>query len=189
MENASYTQGPVDDPQIAFISGPIEPTEDYFLEHYAALINHAITQGHSFIMGPAPGMDTMARHYLIKEGVPPPRITVYFAEFQEKLMSEEIESIQAHGINVKVEGLTVSSRDAAMTRDSHYDILRYMSIQEQMEFYGSRYYPRVSGTEKNERRRKGLPLHTHPAFEENQRLDEPKEAEKKSWSWRWKRHT
>lgn len=48
-----------------------------------------------------------------------------------------------------------------MTRDSDYDILRYMSVEEQRTFYGERYYPRVSATEKNERRRMGLPLHVN----------------------------
>ncbi|KAF5325425.1 hypothetical protein D9619_009967 [Psilocybe cf. subviscida] len=164
--------------QIAFISGPIEPDEDYFLSHYASLIDLAITKGHLFIMGPALGMDTMARNYLIKQGILPSRITVYFAEFQERLMAKEIESIRALGINIKVEGLTMSDCNAAMTQDSHYDVLRYMSIEEQMAFYGSRYYVRVSGTEKNERRRQGLPLHVHPAFGDSQALDRAEKKQK-----------
>jgi hypothetical protein len=189
MEDAVETQAPPNEGQIAFISGPIEPTEDYFLDHYAPLIDLAIAKGHSFIMGPAPGMDTMARHYLIEKGVLPTRITVYLAEFQGRLMVEEKESIQALGINVKVEGLTTTVRDAAMTRDSHYDILRYMSIQEQMAFYGSRYYPRVSATEKNERRRKGLPLDSHPAFGENQASEKQEKMQKTQWLWKWRRDT
>ncbi|KAF8961450.1 hypothetical protein BDZ97DRAFT_1829379 [Flammula alnicola] len=145
----------------AFISGPIEPSEDYFFQHYEPQIKSAISAGHSFVMGPASGMDTMALQYLIEQGVHPSRITVYFAEFQERDLADLIERFKGLGGNIWVEGVTTSDRDAAMTRDSDYDILRYMPIEEQKLFYGARYYPRVTATEKNERRRKGLPLHVN----------------------------
>lgn len=152
-------------PRTAFISGPLEPGVEYFLEHYEPLIRDAISAGDSFVMGPAPGMDTMALQYLLEEKIHPSRITVYLAEFQETSMRDLKEWFEGLGGNVKVEGVTTSNRDAAMTRDSDYDILRYMSVEEQKKFYGARYFPHVSATEKNERRRVGLPLHVNQAYE------------------------
>ncbi|KAF9531100.1 hypothetical protein CPB83DRAFT_891953 [Crepidotus variabilis] len=146
--------------RVAFISGPIEQPDDYFALHYEPLILEAIAAGHSFVVGPAPGTDTIALQYLIKHVADPSSITVYMAKFQaEGSLAEEVEYYQRLGANVKVEGVTTGDRDAAMTRDSDYDILRYMPVQEQKVFFGDTYYPRVSATEKNERRRRGLPLH------------------------------
>jgi hypothetical protein len=160
-------------PRTAFISGPIEPGVDYFHEHYEPLIRDAISAGDSFVMGPAPGMDTMGLQFLLEEKVHPSRITVYLSEFQEFPLRDLKGWFEGLGGNVKVEGVTTSNRDAAMTRDSDYDILRYMSVEEQKNFYGARYFPRVSATEKNERRRLGLPLHVNHAYELEIQSDGP----------------
>lgn len=152
-------------PKIAFISGPIEPGWDYFTTHYAPRIREAVAAGHSFVIGPAPGMDTLAFQFLMREGVDPSRVTVYFAEFQEWVMASLKEHRENLGAKTVVEGLTTADRDGVMTRDSDYDILRYMDTEEQKAFYGARYYPRVSNTENNERRRLGarLPVNTTPS--------------------------
>ncbi|KJA23956.1 hypothetical protein HYPSUDRAFT_201071 [Hypholoma sublateritium FD-334 SS-4] len=152
-------------PRTAFISGPLEPGQDYFRTHYEARIREAIAAGDAFVMGPAEGMDTMARNFLLDEAaVAPERVTVYFSE-QQVLWDPELAALKARverlGGHVVVEGMSTGVRDAAMTRDSDYDILRYMSVEEQKAFYGKRYFPRVSNTEKNERRRLGLPLHVN----------------------------
>lgn len=52
--------------------------------------------------------------------------------------------------------MTTRERDAAMTRDSDYDILRYRTEGEAREVYGKGWWPRVSNTEMNERRRRGV---------------------------------
>lgn len=154
-------------PRTAFISGPMEPDQDYFRTHYEARIREAIAAGDAFVMGPAAGMDTMALNFLLDEArVAPARITVYLAEPQVRYREHAAlkARVERAGGHVVLEGLTTGDRDAAMTRDSDYDILRYMSVEEQKEFYGERYFPRVSNTEKNERRRLGLPLHTNHAL-------------------------
>ncbi|KAF8157803.1 hypothetical protein B0H34DRAFT_429098 [Crassisporium funariophilum] len=151
-------------PMTAFISGPIAPGPDYFILHYQSEIDTAISAGHSFIMGPAPGMDSEALKYLVDQGLDISRITIYLAEFERYTLASRIQWFLDLGGKVKVEGVTTGDRDAAMTRDSNYDILRYMSIEEQQEFFGDMYYPRVSATEKNERRRLGLPLHVNHAL-------------------------
>ena len=43
-----------------------------------------------------------------------------------------------------------------MTKSSDYDILRYLTEKEAKEVYGERWWPRVSATEMNERRRRKL---------------------------------
>ncbi|KDR76966.1 hypothetical protein GALMADRAFT_95626 [Galerina marginata CBS 339.88] len=145
----------------AFISGPIEYPYGYFEEHYRPLLTEAIEKGHSFVMGPASGTDSTALRYLIDQGVDLSKITVYMSQLDERVLGKAMQWFTDLGGDIQLEGVTTGDRDAAMTRDSDYDILRYMSIQEQQEFYGERYYPRVSATEKNERRRKGLPLHVN----------------------------
>lgn len=52
-----------------------------------------------------------------------------------------------------VAGRNHTERDVAMTRASHYDILRYRTEAECWVLYGDAYRKRVSGTEKNELRR------------------------------------
>jgi hypothetical protein len=62
------------------------------------------------------------------------------------------------GVNVNgvEDAYTTRERDAAMTRNSDYDILRYRTEDEAKEVYGSAWWPRVSNTEMNERRRRGI---------------------------------
>jgi hypothetical protein len=66
-------------------------------------------------------------------------------------------SFTSLGVNVHcvADAVTTRDRDAAMTRDSEYDILRYRTEDEARECYGSGWWPRVSNTEMNERRRRG----------------------------------
>ena len=52
--------------------------------------------------------------------------------------------------------MTTRERDAAMTAASDYDILRYRTEEEAREVYGKGWWPRVSNTEMNERRRAGV---------------------------------
>jgi hypothetical protein len=75
----------------------------------------------------------------------------------EHASSTWLASFTALGVNVHcvADAATTRDRDAAMTRDSDYDILRYRTESEAREAYGSGWWPRVSNTEMNERRRKG----------------------------------
>lgn len=68
-----------------------------------------------------------------------------------------LESFTSRGVNVHCvsDAVTTRERDAAMTRDSDYDILRYRTEAEARELYGAGWWPRVSNTEMNERRRVG----------------------------------
>ncbi|PPQ63886.1 hypothetical protein CVT24_010353 [Panaeolus cyanescens] len=162
-----------EEPKVAFISGHIEVGQDYFEEHYIPQIQAAIAAGDYFVVGPACGIDTMALDYLLQTAkVDPYRITVYFAEFQKKEMAELQRRLAQEGysVDMEVEGITTGQRDEAMTRDSDYDILRFMTKDEQRALYGPRYYPRISNTEKNYRRRNGLPLHDNAGFSTSQNV-------------------
>lgn len=60
----------------AFISGPLDPTDEYFETYYKPKIDNAITQGHNFIIGPVRGIDALALQYLLDNGVAPDRVTI-----------------------------------------------------------------------------------------------------------------
>ncbi|KAK7183209.1 hypothetical protein DPSP01_011415 [Paraphaeosphaeria sporulosa] len=143
-------------PLTAFISGPLDPTPAYFAIHYAPKLDTAIAAGHNFIIGPVRGVDALALQYLLEKGAEPKRISVYMARF-EFASSTWRTSFTSLGVNVvEVEdAVTTRERDAAMTRDSDYDILRYRTEEEARAAYGAGWWPRVSNTEMNERRRAG----------------------------------
>lgn len=148
-------------PRTAFISGPIDASNEYFNTHYVSPIAAALAAGDSFIMGPVPGIDTLALHYLLSPPIscPPSRITVYMAHFEYADASRRNHYLSL-GVDVKEvttagEGTTTRMRDEAMTRESVYDVLRYRSEEEAREYYGVGWWPRVSNTEVNERRRRG----------------------------------
>jgi len=63
-------------PLTAFISGPLDPTEEYLELHYKPKIDNAIAQRHSFIIGPVRGIDALALRYLLDNGVAPERVTI-----------------------------------------------------------------------------------------------------------------
>ncbi|KAF2871523.1 hypothetical protein BDV95DRAFT_572211 [Massariosphaeria phaeospora] len=147
-------------PRTAFISGPLDAPDEYFDTHYRARIDQAIRDGDNFVMGPVAGIDTMALQYLLAhpDGVLPRRITVYMAHFEYQTVARR-KSFEALGVNVREVGdvhTTTGMRDAKMTEESDYDVLRYRSESEAKEWYGSAWWPRVSNTEMNERRRKGV---------------------------------
>lgn len=141
----------------AFISGPLDATEAYFNSYYVPRINTAIVSGHSFCIGPVRGVDRLALHYLLSQAIEPFRITVYMAsfEYQQANWRSEFEDL---GVTIKEvqDAATTRDRDAAMTAASDYDILSYRTEAEAKELYGSLWWPRVSNTEMNERRRLGI---------------------------------
>ncbi|ORY08358.1 hypothetical protein BCR34DRAFT_603607 [Clohesyomyces aquaticus] len=143
-------------PRTAFISGPIDASDLYFSTHYIPLLLPAISSGDSFIMGPVRGIDTLALHWLLSQSVAPSRITVYMAHFEYLNLSWRQQYLNI-GVNVKdVEhAATTGERDAAMTSESDYDVLRYRGEEEARREYGEGWWPRVSNTEMNERRRRG----------------------------------
>ena len=70
---------------------------------------------------------------------------------------EAVEQYWKQRLGVRVIKGWHTERDAAMTRDSDYDILWVRSDEETKVLYGTKYRPgRVSGTQKNKDRREVL---------------------------------
>lgn len=139
-------------PKICFISGPLEANTTYFTTHYAPRLLDAISQNHHFVLGPSRGIDALALGFLA-ERCDVGRITLYLHRREAHSMGRRYAWLDGLG-RVVVAGRDHTSRDEAMTRASHYDILRYRTAEECRALYGEKYRERVSGTEKNELRRK-----------------------------------
>ena len=60
----AMSQAMTQTPQTQFISGHLSLTQEEFDQHYRPEIDRALERGDSFIVGDAPGADTMAQNYL-----------------------------------------------------------------------------------------------------------------------------
>ncbi|KAJ6110894.1 hypothetical protein N7486_003129 [Penicillium sp. IBT 16267x] len=144
-------------PEIAFISGPIDtgPQGAYF-SHYIPLINQAIKRGDHFVIGPIPtGVDADALSYLLAYPVLPTRITICVTPAEDGMW---VGRFRASGVNVRiVDGHMSRERDATLTSISTYDILRVRTTAEAREFYGCLWRDgHVTNTERNWKRRRGI---------------------------------
>jgi hypothetical protein len=157
----------VEPTQTAFVSGPLDTGRDsiYFTTHYPDLLDTAIARGDRFVVGPIPtGVDADALAYLLQYHEEHPdskiRVTVYVTLHEHQTWGDVLRSRDG-GKGVLdvcvVDTQDPRERDAAMTRDSTYDILRWRTEEEARLFYGSLYREGVvTSTERNWRRRRGL---------------------------------
>lgn len=169
-------------PTVAFVSGHLDATPAYFASHYVPQLDAAIANAHRFVLGASAGIDTIALSYLLAHQVPPSDVTVYLHRGQESVLRPRLADFERRGGNVVVAGATHTERDHACTHASHYDVLRYRSLDEARQLYGPKYRPRISGTEKNEQRRKagvGLVYAAEPAPPLPARPKSPTPAEKR----------
>ena len=152
-------------PTRAFISGPIDAPDDYFASYYVPAITAAMHRGDHFVIGPIYGVDTLALDFLLSPPPPllpcdPGRISVYMAAFEFADLTRRKHylslGVNVHEVATAGAGTTTRQRDEMMTEESEYDILRYRSEEEAKHFYGESWWPRVSNTEVNERRRRGV---------------------------------
>ena len=161
--------------RVAFVSGHIDLRQEIFLLHYKAPLDAAIAANDSFILSNAGGADSQALEYLLAHSVPASRITIYIhtppsrrqkpGGLNETMRridrlrtgSETLEKYHRQGFDVRVIEGWHAERDAAMTRDSDYDVLWVRSEVETKALYGKKYRAaRVSGTLKNKNRREEL---------------------------------
>lgn len=140
-------------PRTTFISGPLEPSSTYFQTHYAPCVLSAISAGDSFVLDPSRGIDSFALNFLLSQNVPRSRIHVYMFESAAHNKKGRVEALKKMEIEVCVRGKSHTQRDVAMTKESDYDILKYLTREECIQLYGDKYRERVCGTELNERRR------------------------------------
>ena len=159
-------------PTVAFVSGHIDLSNEVFRLHYKNSLDAAIANGENFILSTAGGADSMALEYLLSQSVSPSRITIYIhtppARRQKpgganetmrridqlRTGSETLEQYRKQGHGVRIIDGWHTERDAAMTRESDYDILWVRPDGETEALYGKKYRPgRISGTQKNKYRR------------------------------------
>jgi hypothetical protein len=126
----------------AMISGHLDLTQEEFDEHYKPLIIHAIEHDHDFVVGDARGADAMAQLCL--------------KEWIDKLHALSLVRVyhmftaprHNAGFDTKSGFTKDDGKDAAMTKDSDYDIAWVRPSKHSSES------GRVSGTEQNIIRRK-----------------------------------
>lgn len=141
---------------------------------------HIATHHATVVIGPVAGIDTLSLHYLLSTHIHPSRITIFMAHFEYLNTTWRSQNVSL-GVNVRdvEDALTTRDRDAAMTRQSDYDILRYRTEEEAKRLYGNRWWPRVSNTEMNEKRRKGIVSQAHIS-EEKERIETSSEGNKEN---------
>lgn len=127
----------------AFISGHLDLTESEFAERYKPLIDQAIEDECDFVVGDARGADAMAQRYLHAYfKMPPYRVTVYH------MFTSPRNNWGDHATKGGYE--SNNAKDRAMTEASDFDILWVRPSKHSSES------GRVSGTEKNQIRRKAM---------------------------------
>jgi len=126
-----------------FISGHCDLTKEEFLKHYQLALDKAIALGRKFVVGDSRGADTYAQQYLHEQGVK--NVTVYHLFSSPRCWFP--------GFLKRGEFHNHDDKDRAMTEASDVDILWVRPVEECKKFYGKRYKPRTSGTEKNQLRR------------------------------------
>ncbi|KAJ0420264.1 hypothetical protein BJY00DRAFT_313203 [Aspergillus carlsbadensis] len=148
-------------PKTAFISGPTDtgPNATFFEKHYIPSLHTAIAAGHDFIIGPIlSGVDSDALDYLLSFPIAPSRITIYMTYSENKAWGQLFRDRGVRVLVLEDVSATTAMRDARMTADSDYDILRWRTEEEARAFYGEVMYRGgyVTNTERNWRRRRGL---------------------------------
>ena len=134
---------------IYFISGHLDLSDENFETYYKPLLNLAIEQKCSFVVGDAKGADAKAQNYLWERSKQDPsirgRVTVY--HIGEKPRNNP-------GFQTKSGFIGDDHRDVNMTKDSTDDILWIRSAEEAKKLYGKKFnLKRISGTEQNKLRR------------------------------------
>ena len=141
--------------EIAFVSGHADLSKYEFECEYESKLWEAISKDHAFILGSAPGADTMALEFLIAKSCPD--ITVYLFEKNPENYARTLKLCQDNKITYKTGWPSYSARDKQMTLDSTYDIAWVRSIDASKLRYGEKYDPKkISGTQRNLERRKSL---------------------------------
>jgi hypothetical protein len=106
---------------VAYISGHLDLTEEEFLLHYQPEINKSYLAGHKFVVGDARGADYFAQEYLANYLIIPSRVTVYHMFTNPRHCCGSV-SNEGHEFSTLGGFSSDEERDAAMTRDSDYDI-------------------------------------------------------------------
>ncbi|KAK7999314.1 hypothetical protein PG990_011914 [Apiospora arundinis] len=160
---------------VAMISGHMDLSPEEFARGYHTQLDNAISNGDSFVMGDAKGVDETALAYILaKDASAASRITVYASRPANVARLEQLGvKVVLYDMRQPAAAGAVPSRgrgrgrgggrgagrqvhlqrDATMTENSTYDILYVRTEAESRALYGDKYRPRVSATELNRQRR------------------------------------
>jgi len=117
-----------------FVSGPLEISTEEFTQHYSGELLRAVKRNASFVVGDAPGVDTLTQAFLY------PYVTVYHMFDKPR--------------NNVCGFKTVGRFKKDVERDK--DIAWWRSVDEHKVLYQGNYRKRTSGAEKNVKRRARL---------------------------------
>ncbi len=136
---------------VAFISGPLDISQEEFLAQYKLFIDKAISLDHKFVIGNARGTDTFAREYLDSVGLGS-KTTIYPYYYPNQNI-KNITYGQCNVMNLTYKNIT--ERDDVCTRLSTYDIVFIRSDTEVRRSVGeTKFDPnRITGTKANVLRR------------------------------------
>lgn len=149
VPSPSTSLSPSSKPKTVFISGHTDLKPDEFAHHYEPAIRRAIEQRCAFVVGDALGADYMAQT-LLGQLISPEelvtRVTVYH--------KNDAPFRHVPGLGLCGGFVSHPQKDAAMTAASDEDILWVRPASDSQALYGAKYdSKRVSGTERNRRRR------------------------------------
>ena len=131
---------------VYFISGHTDLSEEDFICHYEEEIQKAIDNNGNFVIGDAKGSDLWAQLYIRSHDLSDERVTIYHM-FSDPYNGNPAAYPTEGGFK------SHNTKDSAMTKASGHDIAYVRSIEEQQIFYGQKYKYRMSGTERNIKRR------------------------------------
>jgi hypothetical protein len=138
----------------AFISGHINILDTEFNKYYSNELDNTINQNQNFVIGNSDGADYMALHYLLKKGINPKNITIYYYVKYPNNNTRSEEYYQNLGVNVITGFTSYTQRDKSMTLASDYDIAWIRSLEESKMLYGDDFnFDKKSGTQLNLERR------------------------------------
>ena len=129
---------------VYFISGHLDITEEDFSVHYKEKIDQALKDNKDvkFVIGDAKGADSFAQKYLIGKRCDVTIYHMYDSPLNNLGGYFTVGGFQSH-----------EEKDSAMTYASSDDIAWFRTVEEQKKLYGNKYRKRVTGTEKNVKRR------------------------------------
>lgn len=100
---------------VVMVSGPTDFTQEQFDTYYVPKLTKYVEQGMRFVVGGASGVDRMCQEFLISQGYDPSRVTVYDKSSQDNRLDQRFGHVNGFK--------SYPDRDAAMTRDSHVDLV------------------------------------------------------------------
>jgi hypothetical protein len=152
--------------RVYFISGHMVIDRKEWEAFYPEKIDAALKEKPEpdFVLGNAPGVDTLAFDYLLKtKSVDPKRVSIFLHSNRPAKLQADREKCLKAGVNIREGFKTANLRDEALTTSSTHDIAWDRPEAECKAKFGDSFKPgRISGTKQNLLRRQLHPTHSPP---------------------------